>query len=77
MINTIFRLCVSFLVWLAGKIGMSYEAVNVWIFCIIWPALTLGLIVFTSPASFCGGANPGARPSSDIVRLDFLAGLGN
>ena len=24
--------------------GTTYEAVNVWIFCVIWPLLTLGLV---------------------------------
>lgn len=42
--NAVFDWCVSFLVWLANLIGLTYVQVNVAIFCIIWPALTLGLI---------------------------------
>ncbi len=45
MIDRIFWICVEFLHWLAETYGMTYEAVNVWIFCVIWPALTVALIV--------------------------------
>jgi hypothetical protein len=44
MIDAIFDLCVQLLVWLADLLGITYKAVNVWIFVIIWPILTLGLI---------------------------------
>lgn len=44
MIDRIFGLCVEFLVWLGSLLGMSYNAVNVWIFCVIWPVLTLFLV---------------------------------
>lgn len=44
MISKIFQLCVDLLVWLAGLLGMTYEGVNVWIFCVIWPVITLLLI---------------------------------
>jgi Flp pilus assembly protein TadB len=44
MIDNIFDLCVSLLVWLAGLLGITYKAVNVWIFVIIWPIFTLRLI---------------------------------
>jgi hypothetical protein len=44
MIDSIFDLCVNFLVWLADLLGITYKAVNVWIFVIIWPFFTLGLI---------------------------------
>jgi len=44
MTNRIFQLCVDLLVWLAHLLGTSYEAVNVWIFCVIWPLLTVLLI---------------------------------
>ena len=42
--NYIFDLCVKLLVWLAGKLNTTYETVNVWIFCIIWPLVTVGLV---------------------------------
>mgnify|MGYP006976769016 CR=1 FL=1 len=44
MTKQIFGWCVSLLEWLAEKLGMTYEAVNVWIFCVIWPLLTLALV---------------------------------
>lgn len=44
MIDTIFDLCVQLLLWLADLLGITYEAVNVWIFVIIWPVLTLVLV---------------------------------
>ena len=44
-IDTVFRICVVLLVDLADLLGISYEEINIWIFVIIWPALTvLGLI---------------------------------
>ena len=44
-IDTVFRMCVILLVDLADLLGISYEEINIWIFVIIWPALTiLGLI---------------------------------
>ena len=49
MINQIFDACVALLVYLAGQLGMTYQAINVWIFVILWPLLTtalLGLIVW-------------------------------
>lgn len=45
MFDQIFALCVNFLVWLAGLLGITYKEVNVWIFVIIWPLFTLALIV--------------------------------
>ena len=41
MIDKIFMLCVHLLQWLADKLGMTYNEVNVWIFCVIWPIITL------------------------------------
>ena len=40
----IFEKCVVFLHWIARKLGTSYEAVNVWFFCVIWPLFTLFLM---------------------------------
>ena len=45
MINFIFRQCVRLLEWAARKLGTTYNAINVWIFCVIWPAITIGLII--------------------------------
>ena len=41
----LFDRCVELLRWTAEKCGITYEAINVWIFCIIWPLLTVALIV--------------------------------
>lgn len=43
-IDSVFNGCVDLLVWGAGCLGMSYKEINVWIFCVIWPAFTLLLI---------------------------------
>ena len=45
MIEEVFSGCVLLLIWAANKLGMTYEAINVWIFCIIWPLFTFALIV--------------------------------
>jgi hypothetical protein len=42
MIDTIFDACVRLLAWMADKLGTSYKAVNVWIFCLVVPAIILG-----------------------------------
>ena len=43
--DTIFDLCVRILVVLAELFGTTYKAINVWIFVIIWPVLTLVLVI--------------------------------
>ena len=45
MIDAMFSGCVYFLIDLAKLTGMTYEQVNVIIFCILWPAFTAYLIV--------------------------------
>jgi hypothetical protein len=40
-IDGLFKLCVIFLVDLADILGISYEEINIYIFVIIWPCLTL------------------------------------
>ena len=45
MINKIFYLCVYILQWLANKLNITYQTINVWIFCIIWPIITIVLII--------------------------------
>jgi len=45
MIDAIFAWCVQLLVFLANLLGISYEAINVWAFVILWPLVTLALIV--------------------------------
>jgi hypothetical protein len=48
MMDAIFDLCVRILVFLAGRTGMSYKEINVWIFVILWPLLTVGLIMLAA-----------------------------
>jgi hypothetical protein len=43
-IDYIFQMCVAFLSDLAKLIGISYEEINIWIFIVIWPILTVYLI---------------------------------
>jgi hypothetical protein len=42
--DTIFDWCVALLIYLAGVFGITYKAINVWIFVVIWPIFTLVLI---------------------------------
>jgi hypothetical protein len=44
MIDAIFDLGVWLLHWLADLLGMTYQAVNVWVFVVIWPLFTLALL---------------------------------
>jgi hypothetical protein len=43
-IDSIFDWCVILLYEVAGWIGISYEEINVWLFCVTWPFLTFSLI---------------------------------
>ena len=44
MMDQIFDWCVNVLVYWAGIFGITYEEINVWIFVIIWPILTVVFI---------------------------------
>lgn len=44
MMDQIFDWCVRVLVYWAGILGITYKEINVWVFVILWPALTLLLI---------------------------------
>lgn len=44
MMDQIFDGCVRLLVDWAGILGITYKEINVWIFVIVWPILTLLLI---------------------------------
>jgi hypothetical protein len=44
MMNQIFDWCVDVLVYWAQIFGMTYKEINVWVFVIIWPILTIVLI---------------------------------
>ena len=45
MIDQIFDWCVQVLIYWAGIFGITYKAINVWVFVIIWPILTIVLTV--------------------------------
>lgn len=40
-IDEIFNFCVILLYDISGILGISYEEINVWLFCIIWPIASL------------------------------------
>ena len=42
--DQIFDWCVNILVYWAGIFGITYKEINVWVFVIIWPILTIILI---------------------------------
>jgi hypothetical protein len=44
MVDKIFQWCVNLLGWLAGATGTTYKQINVIIFCVIWPLLTIALV---------------------------------
>jgi len=44
MMDQIFDGCVNILVYWAGIFGITYKEINVWVFVIIWPILTIILI---------------------------------
>jgi hypothetical protein len=46
-IDTIFDWAVYGLVWLAKLFGITYEEINVWLFCVAWPLFTLALILWS------------------------------
>jgi hypothetical protein len=51
MMDQIFDWCVDVLVYGAQIFGMTYKEINVWVFVIIWPILTVllvGIIVMQS-----------------------------
>jgi hypothetical protein len=40
-IDVIFNFCVKLLYDVASILEITYEEINVWLFCIMWPILTL------------------------------------
>jgi len=42
--DQIFDWCVEVLVYWANIFGITYKEINVWVFVIIWPVLTMALI---------------------------------
>jgi hypothetical protein len=44
MMDHIFDWCVNVLVYWAGIFGITYKELNVWVFVIVWPILTVILV---------------------------------
>ncbi len=44
-ITSLFDYCVNLLVSWGNAFGISYEAINIYLFCIAWPILTLLLVI--------------------------------
>ena len=44
MMDQIFDWCVRVLIYWAGMLGITYKEINVWVFVIVWPILTVTLI---------------------------------
>jgi hypothetical protein len=40
----VFDKCVDLLNYGARKFGTTYKTINVVVFCVIWPAITVGLV---------------------------------
>ena len=47
MVDQIFDGCVHVLLYWANVLGITYKEINVWVFVVIWPILTIFLIVVT------------------------------
>jgi len=45
MMDGIFDWCVRVLIYWANIFGITYKEINVWIFVILWPILTIALVV--------------------------------
>jgi hypothetical protein len=45
-VDAIFDWCVILLVDLAKLVGVTYEEINIWIFLVIWPLVTLTLFIW-------------------------------
>ena len=46
--DELFDICVDILYWIADLTGWTYKEANIWIFVIIHPLLTLGLLIRNS-----------------------------
>lgn len=43
--ENVFNLCVVWLQYVGGKVGLNYFQINIVIFCIVWPAVTITSLV--------------------------------
>ena len=44
MTDQVFDWCVNVLIYWANIFGITYKEINVWVFVIIWPILTIMLV---------------------------------
>ncbi len=51
-IDGLFNLCVDILLYAADIFGVSYNTINIWVFCILWPIFTVGLIAIAIKQGF-------------------------
>ena len=42
--DIIFKLCVDVLIFLANVLGITYQEINVWVFCIIEPIIFIYML---------------------------------
>ena len=42
--DSIFDWCVDVLIYWAGILGITYKEINVWVFVIIWPIISIILV---------------------------------
>lgn len=45
--NNVFDVCVQIMIWFAPLVGLTYKELNVWLFVIIHPIITLLFMVLT------------------------------
>jgi hypothetical protein len=48
MMDVVFDDCVQILLVFAGWTGLTYKEINVWIFVILWPLITVGLVILVA-----------------------------
>jgi hypothetical protein len=68
MMDDVFDVCVQILLALAGWTGLTYKEINVWIFVILWPLLTLmmGIWIVCLQLRIRRGARPPLESSSAL-----------
>lgn len=44
-VDNLFNSCVLFLVQIASLLGVTYEELNVYLFCIAWPIITVYMMI--------------------------------
>lgn len=70
MWDNVFNMCVDIMLFLGDITGLSYNEINVLVFCIIWPLYTIYLLILSYKArrALYLFQNPNSNPK----RLPFL-----